>query len=480
MRKRVVIGLDVGTGGVRGVAADGSGAILAALERALSPPRSRAEGWREQDPEDWWGRTVEVLHGLRSKLADSEIVSVCADGTSGTLVVTDERLRPLRDAILYNDARAGAEAEELNRLPASSALARHLGYRFNSSFAAAKALWIVRHESPLPAGVRFLNAADFISARLTGGPVCTDHTNALKMGYDLVAGRWPSWLSDLGVDLHRLPAVFPSGEVVGVVAKSVAGKAGIPAGVRVVIGPTDGVAAFYASGARLPGEAVTSLGTTLVVKSVVRSLLRDPAGRAYCHRHSEGYWLPGGASNCGCGYAAGFFPEADAATLDRAAAAYLPCEVLLYPLPGRGERFPFLDPSARRVANREPRSEAEHFAAYLQGVAFVERWAYEILRDLGAEIRGPVYTSGGGSRSDLWMQLRADVLGREVVRTASPDPSFGSAVLAASRTIFDSTTAASAAMVRVERRFPPRPDVHRSYEGLYRQFRDWLAGLGAG
>ena len=108
---------------------------------------------------------------------------------------------------------------------------------------------------------------------------------------------------------------------------------------------------------------------------------------------------------------------------------------------------------------------------YLQGVAFVERWAYETIRDLGGSSCGTVFTSGGGSHSDVWMQLRADVLGCAVVRTGAPHSAFGSAVLAASRTLHAGVSEAARAMVRVERRFEPRPDRARRCDELYAAFR---------
>ena len=478
MAGRIAVGVDVGTGGVRVIAVGESGIVLAAADTALPPSESPRAGWVEQRPADWRHGVSEALRRVCEYLgADRDTVAaVCVDSTSGTVLPVDAGGRPLRNALMYNDARAGTEAEELNILGAE--LTRRMGYRFNSSYGLAKVLWMIRHEPGSVAGARFVNAADFLTGNLCSDWTHTDETNALKMGYDLLEGVWPAWLDVVAIPSDRLPTVHRSGEIVGAVSGAAAAETGLPPGIPVAVGPTDGVAAFYAGGAARPGEAVTTLGTTLVVKSLSRAILLDPKGRIYCHRHAEGHWLPGGAGNCGCEYAARFFPQADLDALGREAARFLPCRVLLYPLARRGERFPVVAPAAERFMAGAPSCDAEHFAAYLQAVAFVERWAYEAIAELGGELDGAVSTSGGGSRSDLWMQLRADVLGRETVRTAAPDSAFGSAVLAASRTLYKGVSEAAMAMVREDRRFKPDQDRHGEYDALYRIFRAECAQRG--
>jgi len=470
LRQDTTIGVDVGTTGVRAVAADRSGRVLARSRSSLPTSTSPRPGWVEQSPLDWWGAACRCLRSLSAALRPERVAAVCVDGTSGTILAVDADGRPLGNAILYNDSRSAAEAEELNRVGAD--LTARLGYRFHSSYGLPKVLWLVRHEQSRSLKARFfLNAADFVLGMLCDAWGHTDHTNALKMGYDLLEERWPPWLERLGIASSRMPQVHPSGEPVGAVTRAAAEATGLARGTAVAVGPTDGVAAFYASGACRPGEASTVLGTTLVVKSVSTRLLLDPLGRVYCHRHASGRWLPGGASNCGCAYAEKFFPGCDPGALAAKAQRFLPCEVLLYPLAGRGERFPTVAPEAERFLTREPRNEAEHFAAYLQAVAFVERWAYETVEELGGEWTGPAFTSGGGSASDVWMQLRADVLGKETRRASAPHSAFGSAVLAASRTLFEGVDEAVARMVRMERRFEPAADRTRLYRELYGRFR---------
>lgn len=476
MNDPVMIGLDVGTGGVRAVAADAAGEVVAERRTPLPAVHSPFPGASEQDPETWWRAAVECSGCVARDVNGRRIAGVSVDSTSGTIVPVNAQNRPLRPALMYNDRRAEAEANDLNERGA--ALTERMGYRFNSSYGLAKILWLIRHE-PEPAPARFVNAADFVAARLAGG-AHTDYTNALKMGYDLVNDRWPPWLESAGISVDRLPRVLATGRVVGEIGRAASEETGLPAGTPVAIGATDGVAAFYASGASRPGEAVTTLGTTLVVKSVSEEILRDPLGRLYCHRHADGGWLPGGASNCGGGYLDVFFEGEDPARLTGEARRFLPCSVLLYPLPKRGERCPTVNPDAERFVTAEPSGQAEHFAAYLQGMAFVERWTYDVISELGGEANGAVFTSGGGSANDVWMQLRADVLGRETARTASPSSAFGSAVLAASHTLFKSVSEAAGAMAVKQAGFTPQTEAHRKYGILYQRFRAACSEKGIG
>lgn len=472
-----VIGIDVGTSGVRAIAVDARGSVLASAREPLPPSTSSSPGWAEQDPADWWKGLTAVTRQCCAAVPSTagKPAALCIDSTSGTVVAVDARGNALRPAVMYNDARSTAEAGELNAV--GDETARRMGYRFNNSYGLPKVLWLLRHDAERCASARFLSPADHLAERLCG-IAAADYTNALKMGYDLLDLRWPAWLGRIGIDVARLPRVCRSGDLIGAVTSAAAAETGLPAGLPVAAGPTDGVAGFYASGAALPGEAATTLGTTLVIKSVSRDIVRDPAGRIYCHRHAEGHWLPGGASNCGCDYAAIHFPGASLDGLNESARALLPADKLCYPLPRRGERFPSVKPDAERFVSSEPRDAAEHFAMYLQGVALVERWSYETLRDLGGSWGGTVFTSGGGARSDVWMQVRADVLGCPVARTNAPDSAFGAAVLAASRTLHRNVVDAARAMVSVERVFEPRPELSARYDALYAAFRRECADRG--
>ncbi len=218
---------------------------------------------------------------------------------------------------------------------------------------------------------------------------------------------------------------------------------------------TDGCAAQLGAGALEVGAWNSVLGTTLVLKGVTKHLLDDPLGVVYSHRAPHGGWLPGGASSTGAGVLTAHYPGRDLEELNRAAASREPAGVIAYPLVSRGERFPFTAPDAEGFVLGEPVDEIDHYAALLQGVAFIERLCFDYLDLLGAPTDGPLTLTGGATKSRYWCGLRADVLGRPVQLVENAEPAVGMAVLAAS--VGRRADDVAATMVRVREVIEPRP-----------------------
>lgn len=276
-----------------------------------------------------------------------------------------------------------------------------------------------------------MHQADFIASRLAGELVETDWSHALKTGWDLVNERWPEEVMErMEVPVDLLPSVVRPGTRIGAVGRSAAVHTGIPARTPIRAGMTDSCAAQIAAGALKEGSWNSVLGTTLALKGVTPKLLHDPGGVVYCHRHPDGGWLPGGASSTGAGVIPEMFPEADLDGMNEKAGRRGASSAVFYPLVGKGERFPFADPEARSFWVGEPEDDADRFRAVLEGVAFVERLCFVHLESLGANVSGPVSSTGGGAKSSLWSQLRSDVLGVPVVVPRSSEGAFGMAILA--------------------------------------------------
>ncbi|MBK9712230.1 MAG: carbohydrate kinase [Kouleothrix sp.] len=466
----LVVGIDVGTQGVRVQIADSVGRVVAQVSHSV-PSQLSADGWFEQDPDHWWRAAAlglrQATAALGSRSAALAALSITA--TSGTICLLDGRGRALRPAIMYSDRRATAEAELLNQ--AGAALASKLGYRFDASFGLPKLLWLQRHEPEACAAARYYaHSGDVLVGRLTGEYGTSDWSQALKSGYDLADLRWPDFIgAELGLAVDRLPRVVSPGVVIGRVTPGVAAATGLPAGLPVVAGMTDGCAAQMAGGASEPGQWLSVLGTTLVIKGVTSTLLRDPAGRFYSHRHPAGMWLPGGASNTGGEVLARRFAGADLAAMDAKAARLTPSGLICYPLERVGERFPFAHPQARGFMVGTAETPEREYTACLEGVAYLERLAYETLEALGAPILGPVRVAGGGARSRVWLQIRADVFNHPLAVPQQVDAAFGAAVLAASASLYADLATAARAMVHVGEVITPRLDAER-YAEPYRQF----------
>jgi xylulokinase len=368
---------------------------------------------------------------------------------------------------MYNDGRSSPQAEELNL--AGGDTCDLLGYRFASSFALSKALWVYREEPSIFTSTRFFaHQADYLNGRLTGRFDITDYNNALKTGYDVRREEWPDWIANWDGLLERLPQVVAPGEEIGRVTEAASRETGLPSGLKVVAGTTDGIAGFLASGAGRGGDCNTTLGTTLVFKAISSSPVKDENGAIYSHKLPTGAWLPGAASNTGAAWIPSFFNDADPAELDRAALKKLPSDSIAYPLVGRGERFPFLNADAAGFLNPDV-TGVDAYAAYLQGTAFIERLAYEELSRCAGQTIEKVYCTGGGSRSGVWTQLRSDVCGIPFLRPAIPEAAFGAAVLAAS-SFFGSLDMATDKMVNLQEKFDPDPRDFERYSGLFSAF----------
>lgn len=476
-QSRLVAGLDIGTQGVRALVVAADGSVLARATQAIET--SYPTGGAEQDPESWWRAACACLRTATAALgsARDNLAAISITSTSGTICLLDANGAPLGPALLYSDRRATAEATGLNNTAAT--LCARLGYRFDPSFGLPKLLWL-SHNAPerLAAARHIAHSADVISGRLTGVYGISDWSHALKSGYDLLDPRWPEEVLDsLGELSIKLPTIVAPGTIIGDVTPAAADESGLPRGIKVVAGMTDGCTAQIAGGASEPGAWLSVLGTTLVFKGVSPQLLGDPLGRVYAHRHPEGYWLPGAASNSGGGALARRFPGADLATLDAQAAALSPTEVICYPLEGRGERFPFVAPTAEGFLIGAAEGSAEHYCAILEGIAYIERLAYETLADLGYPITGPIRTAGGGAKSPVWLQIRADVLGRPLIVPQEVEAAFGAAVIAAGAGIYPGLSAAGRAMCRSRVEIQPGAK-YRQYEAGYTRFREALMKRG--
>ena len=469
-----MVGLDLGTAGARALVVSASGDVVARGEAPLAT--AGASGDRhEQDAESWWAAAREALAEACAELSDGErsrVRAVAADGTSGSIVGLDSRGGPVGPALMYNDARARAEAAELSELEGAPRIA--------ASFSLAKMSWLARNQpAEFEATECFAHQADVIVARLSGASGVSDWSNALKSGFDVAEGEWGTWTGSVPGLLERLPRVVAPGTPVGRLRPALAAELGLSDEVQVVAGCTDGTAGFLASGASRVGEDNTTLGTTLVFKRVAASRVRDASGALYCHALPGGLWLPGAASNVGADWIRQEFDGADLGELDRAALALLPSEQLAYPSCTHGERFPFQSSSAEGFGPDSPGS-LERYAANLQGTALVERLAYEVLDEAtGLAARGAVYATGGASRSDVWMQLRADVTGRVLRRPACSESALGVALLAAVGSgLLPDLASAGRQMVRVESTFHPNPARQRAFEPLYLRFRAELERRG--
>src|SRR5581483_315249 len=287
---------------------------------------------------------------------------VSVDGTSGTLLLRERHGAPVSAGLMNNDVRGGDEAQRI------ADVAPPEGGAHGRSSALAKLL----HLTKSIAGAAYaLHQADWIAGKLTGRFGISDENNALKLGYDQIARAWPGWLEGLGVSRALLPKVLAPGTEIGAITPAMARETGLPEGTCIHAGTTDGVAAFIATRASTPGDAVTSLGTTLVVKLLSDRPIFAAGQGIYSHRLGE-KWLAGGASNTGGAALLAHFTAQQMEAMTPKLRADHPTGLDYYPLPKPGERFPIADPNLPPRVSPRPDDDVTFFQGLLEGIASVE------------------------------------------------------------------------------------------------------------
>jgi len=467
---RLVLGLDIGTQGARAVVTDFAGEIAAAQSVSFSSLNvSGIPGHKEQRPSDWWDAAKSAVCACMGQIDASRVEAIAIDGTSGTVVPLDGENNPIGNALMYNDARSGAEAEEVRKK--GGAMEEKLGYVFNSSYALPKILWLLNHGCKAKG---FVHQTDYIVGKLTGDYSITDYSNALKTGYDLVLEEWPQFIFELGIRRDMLSKVVAPGKVIGVVSAEAAAETGLSAGTKVVSGATDGYSSALSAGISEPGDWASIIGTTFVLKGIEKQLIVDPQGRIYSHKHPQGYWLIGGASNVGGKCLNDAFGKERFEELNREVAKVSPTGVAAYPLTGTGERFPFVSPQAEGFFIGDVSDDAVRYASLMEGVGYVERLTFEMLEGLGCESPVRLYTAGGACKSPEWLQVRANILGKELYVPFETDAAMGTALLASLAVRYDTLKQASEDMIRIRTVVKPDGKDHSRYDDAYALLKEEL------
>ncbi|MGA7979320.1 MAG: FGGY-family carbohydrate kinase, partial [Chromatiaceae bacterium] len=416
------VGVDLGTSGCRAVAIDGEKKMVAWARHPLPPPILSAGGGSEQSPEIWWTGVVALLRELSGRLNRHRVAALCIDGTSATLLLCAADGSPLAPALMYNDSRAAAEAALIASAAPNDSPAR------GASSSLAKLLYLRGRLDPPPGAVA-VHQADWILGRLTGRFGISDWNNSLKLGYDPLIQRWPDWLGEMDLTPVRLPQVVAPGTPIGPVHPSASAQTGLGTETLVVSGTTDSTAAVIAAGAKAPGDAVTSLGSTLVVKVLGETPVRAPEYGVYSHRLKD-IWLIGGASNSGGAVLRQLFSDEQIRRLTQELRPDETTGLDYYPLPVTGERFPVNDPGLAPRLEPRPDDDRLYFQGLLEGMARIEAAGYHRLQALGAPSPKSVVTIGGGAENSGWTHIRERMLGIPVQPAAAAEAALGTALLA--------------------------------------------------
>lgn len=415
------LGIDLGTSGVRAVLIDATEQVIAEARVDLPLPVRRGDTV-EQDPQLWWQGLINVMQRLGAKTSLDSVRALAVDGTSSTLLLADKQGQPLHAALMYNDRRAQNQLPRLKQLaPADSPV-------HSPSSGLAKLLWL--SEQPYARQAHYaLHQADWIAGKLVGRFGFSDPNNALKTGYDAQQGRWPAWLQQLPIVSNWLPEVYSQASVVSCIDPVVSNRFGLSPHTQIIAGTTDSTASFVASGANQVGEAVTTIGSTLVLKIIAARPVTDMCYGIYSQPLGKN-WLVGGASNSGGAVLRHFFSDEQMAQLEMQLQPDAPTGLDYYPLLTQGERFPINAAEWPPRLSPRPDTDWEFFQAMLEGIAAIEKHGYQRLTECGTPWPTSIRTAGGGSRNSAWTKIRARLLNVPMQSTDHSEAAFGSARLA--------------------------------------------------
>jgi D-ribulokinase len=411
------IGIDFGTSGARMIAIAPDGTCL--YEQSLA----FADSQDARSPQVWQTLLFQLLgempQGLRSQVA-----AIAINGTSSTVLLCDSNGQPLLPPMMYGDEGDRIWVERLAEMTpighcvrsASSSLVKLLTFQMQPAFQKAR---------------YFLHQADWLAFLLHGQLGISDYHNSLKLGYDPATETYSAWFGHplLNPLQSYLPRVVPPGANLGVISTEIAARLGLSQSCNVCAGTTDSIAAFLASSVNQTGEAVTSLGSTLVLKLLSKQRVDRSEYGIYSHRLGD-LWLVGGASNAGGAVLAHFFSGEELNALSCRINPRIASTLDYYPLLKPGERFPINDPDLPPRLTPRPTDDAEFLHGLLESLARIEAQGYRLLAEYGATPLRRVLTAGGGAKNEIWGLIRQRHLQVEVSRSPQEQAAYGTARLA--------------------------------------------------
>lgn len=431
---KLSLGVDYGTSGLRVT-------VIDSVNKDIFFESSRKWDRGEiTSPSGWINNLFHMINTIPIENR-SKISLICVSGTSSTALLFDQKQgRVCKSPLLYNyNIFSDPSRSNYGKIPWKTIKQEApMNSAVVSTTSTLMKLLSWHDEHPLHQHHRLLHQADYVSNYLLNRLINTevfysDWHNSLKLGYDVDMLQYPAWLlnliKSLDLPVEVLPKVVQPGKSLGVIDSLIAQQLLLSPSCEIIAGTTDSIAAFLASGCESIGEAVTSLGSTMVIKALSHFKIEDSSLGIYSHRLGDN-WLVGGASNVGCQiFREEGFSEEDLLLLTRQMKIDSIPFAEYYPLTKPGERFPVNDPNLLPITHPRPDDRKDFLFSLFHSIAKIESDAYKKLESLGATPVRRIYTAGGGSKNDFWLELRSKVLDREVLKARNTEASYGAALL---------------------------------------------------
>ncbi len=491
MSKDLVIGVDCSTTAAKAVVWDRHGAPLVEGRCAL-PLLTPRPTWYEQPAESWWTATTQALRDAVAQVNPERLAALCITHQRETFVPVDEKAQPMRNAIVWMDERSRSALPDLDRLYGNTRIHQLTGKVVSSNLSLGKILWLRQNEPALFDRVyKYLDVHAYLVHRMTGrwrtGWGCAD-----PMGmFDMEQHCWAQDLIEaIGLRMEQLPEALAPGEILGEVTSEAAVACGVPAGLPVVAGLGDGQSAGLGTNITSPGSAYLSLGTSVISGIYSDAYVTERAFRTMNSGLPDAFLLEtvlmGGA------YTINWFIEhfADAADFVSGASAEATFEAAIQQIPPGSLGLmlvpywnsvlnPYWDAAASGIVVgwRGAHARAHLYRSILEGIAFEQR-----LNTSGAESAlGHTVESfiavGGGAKSSSWLQIIADITGKPIYRSSTPEAAaLGAGILAAGAAgLYADAREAAQAMAHIESvPFEPDPTRCAFYSRLYEQVYQYL------
>ncbi len=483
MTSSAFLGLDIGGTGAKAAVFDREGHLLGA-GRAAYTPLASPEGYSEI-PIDLIYSSARDAARQAIQAADKPIQALAVATQGQTFAPLDENGIALYPAILWYDSRAVAEAEQLQAAIQATVPAQEMPL-VEAIAAAPKILWLRQHYPERMARARrYLLVPDYFAYRLTGEAVtdpCTASTTALytegMTDYD------PRVLAAAGIASQELARIQPPGSFIARVRPQVAEEWGLTPETQVVVGTNDQYAGALGAGNCRPGILTETTGTCLALVTLFAdqkfSLVAPPPGLLLGVFPIEGYrYALAYAKTAGLivdWFRQQFGAGLSLAELEALAGASAPgsrgvtmlphFDGMVSPVPNQAARGAFLGLTLGHTTG-------DLYRAVLESIAYSLRENAELMQNSGLGF-GVLRAIGGGAKSDLWLQMKADVTGLPIERPVITEAAtLGAAMLAATGAgEFASVAECSAAFYRAERVFMPDPQRHADYEAPYWAYRE--------
>ena len=478
------IGIDLGTSAVKLLLMDETGAIakIVSREYPLSFPHP---GWSEQNPEDWFEKSVDGLKELLADCDKSKVRGISFGGQMHGLVMLDKDDQVIRPAILWNDGRSQKQVEYLNETIGRDVISGYTGNIAFAGFTAPKILWVRENEPENFARIsKIMLPKDYLAYRLSG-TFCTDYSDASGMLLlDVKRKKWSEEMCGLcGISTDQLPKLYESWEEVGKLKPEIAKELGIVEDVIIAAGAGDNAAAAVGTGTVGPNHCNISLGTSGTIFISSEQFCMDPNNALHSFAHADGkFHLMGcmlSAASCNKWWMDEIIKTQDYAG-EQAEIKELGNNHVFFLPYLMGERSPWNDPNARATFTgiTMDTTRADMTQAVLEGVAFAFRDMYEVVKSLGITL-DKATICGGGAKSPLWRKIMADVLNLTIqIPENEQGPGMGGAMLAmVADGAYKSVEAAAEAIVKVKAQVQPDPELAGRYEKRYQEFKQLYPAL---